>query len=166
MGSEPLRLAPITEADLPTLFAFESDPVASQMADFPSRDEVVFYQHWQQNVIGVPEAIAQGIWLQDKLIGSMLSWYDPKDRLIENSRLIGYWIGREYWGQGIATQALALFLPLLPKEPLFAYVAAHNIGSLKVIKRYGFIPAALTAEQAASLPEGLGLYKQSINKSA
>lgn len=160
MSHEKLSLMPITEADLPTLFTFESDPVASQMADFPSRDEAVFYQHWQQKVIAVPDAIAQGIWLQDKLIGSMLSWYNPKDSLIENGRLIGYWIGREYWGRGIATQALELFLPLLPKEPLFAYVAAHNIGSLKVIKRYGFMPMTLTVEQAIDLPEGLGLYKK------
>lgn len=160
MSREKLSLTPITEADLATLFAFESDPIASQMAHFPSRDKAAFYQHWQQKVISAPDAIAQGIWLQGQLIGSMLSWYNPKDSLIQNGRLIGYWIDREYWGQGIATQALALFLPLLPKAPLFAYVAAHNIGSLKVIKRYGFMAVALTAEQTRDLPEGLGLYKK------
>ncbi|WP_434939241.1 GNAT family N-acetyltransferase [Shewanella sp. HL-SH8] len=160
MNNVPLSLVPITEADLATLFAFESDPIASQMADFPARDKADFYLHWQQKVIGVPDAIAQGIWLQGQLIGSMLSWYDSNDSLIENGRLIGYWIDREYWGRGIATQALELFLPLLPKEPLFAYVAAHNIGSLRVIKRYGFMPVALTAEQAIGLPEGLGLYRK------
>ncbi|WP_434931117.1 GNAT family N-acetyltransferase [Shewanella sp. HL-SH5] len=160
MNNVPLSLVPITEADLATLFAFESDPVASKMADFPARDKADFYLHWQQKVIGVPDAIAQGIWQQGKLIGSMLSWCDPKDSLIENGRLIGYWINREYWGRGIATQALELFLPLLPKTPLFAYIAAHNIGSLKVIKRYGFMPVELTAEQAIGLPEGLGLYRK------
>jgi len=52
--------------------------------------------------------------------------------------LIGYWIGREYWGRGIATRALALFLKYVPTRPLFAFVATHNVGSAKVLMKCGF----------------------------
>lgn len=52
--------------------------------------------------------------------------------------LIGYWIGREYWGQGIATRALALFLDHVTTRPLFALVATHNVGSAKVLMKCGF----------------------------
>ena len=44
--------------------------------------------------------------------------------------LVGYWIGREYWGKGVASRALALFLMEVDERPLHAYVATHNAGSL------------------------------------
>lgn len=52
--------------------------------------------------------------------------------------LIGYWIGREYWGRGVATQALRLFVAEVPDRPLHAHVAAHNAGSIRVLQKCGF----------------------------
>ncbi|MCB0662863.1 MAG: GNAT family N-acetyltransferase, partial [Saprospiraceae bacterium] len=50
-----------------------------------------------------------------------------------------YWIDRAYWGQGIASKALATFLTLEPTRPLYGRVAFDNMGSQKVLEKCGFI---------------------------
>jgi RimJ/RimL family protein N-acetyltransferase len=39
-------------------------------------------------------------------------------------RLVGYGVGRDYWGRGVATAALLEFLGHETTRPLYAYVAA------------------------------------------
>src|SRR5918999_1935703 len=41
-------------------------------------------------------------------------------------------------GQGIATAALAAFLEELDTRPLYAHVATHNVGSIRVLEKCGF----------------------------
>ena len=53
-------------------------------------------------------------------------------------REVGYWIGRPYWDRGVATRALAQFLPLVATRPLYAHVARHNVGSRRVLEKCGF----------------------------
>ena len=52
---------------------------------------------------------------------------------------IGYWLGKQYWGKGIATRALAAFVKQLPERPLYAHVVKHNIGLLRVLEKNGFV---------------------------
>ena len=52
---------------------------------------------------------------------------------------MGYWIGKEYWGKGVATQALAQFLEDVKTRPLYAHVAKHNIASRRVLEKCGFV---------------------------
>ncbi|PKO03721.1 MAG: hypothetical protein CVU43_01655 [Chloroflexi bacterium HGW-Chloroflexi-5] len=56
-----------------------------------------------------------------------------------DEREVGYQLGNAFWGKGIATQALQLFLPLIPLRPLYGLTPAHNIGSQKVLTRCGFM---------------------------
>jgi len=51
---------------------------------------------------------------------------------------VGYWIGREFWGQGVATRALTLFLEVESRRPLHALAASDNTGSLRVLEKCGF----------------------------
>ncbi len=53
-------------------------------------------------------------------------------------REVGYWLGKEYWGKGIATKALEGFLKEIKIRPLYAHVAKHNIGSRRVLEKCGF----------------------------
>ena len=53
-------------------------------------------------------------------------------------REVGYWIGRGFWGRGVATRALAEFLRLEARHPLYAGVARHNAASLRVLQKCGF----------------------------
>lgn len=48
---------------------------------------------------------------------------------------ISYWIGKEYWGKGIATQAVLKFLELQRRRPLFARVAKDHIASIRMLEK-------------------------------
>ena len=53
-------------------------------------------------------------------------------------RDVTYWIGREHWGAGLATQALQLFLGEDSTRPIHARVATDNAGSIRVLEKCGF----------------------------
>lgn len=57
-------------------------------------------------------------------------------------RLVGSWIDKEHWGKGVATEALSLFLRLVAARPLYARVAKHNAGSVRVLEKCGFVAVA------------------------
>jgi len=128
-----VSLRPVEHADLPILYEHQADPAAAAMAAFPSRDLATFVAHW--TTIGVVESVvARAIVVDGEVVGHVVSWLEG-DR-----REVGYWIGRPWWGRGYATQALARLLEELPDRPLFAHVAAHNIGSRRVLEHCGFRP--------------------------
>ena len=64
--------------------------------------------------------------------GNIGSWPD------DSQQLVGYWVGRAWWGRGVATQALTLLLDKVSIRPLYAHVAKHNIGSIRVLDKCGF----------------------------
>ena len=64
---------------------------------------------------------------------------------------MGYWLGSDYWGKGIATQALRQFLQIDTVRPLYAHVAKHNLGSRRVLEKCGFVVVG-----AALIDEGEG----------
>jgi 8-oxo-dGTP diphosphatase len=55
---------------------------------------------------------------------------------------IGYWVGRRYWGHGVASEAVARLTSwafgTLGLETLIAYVADDNAGSMRVLEKEGF----------------------------
>jgi RimJ/RimL family protein N-acetyltransferase len=51
---------------------------------------------------------------------------------------VSYWLGREFWGRGIATQALAAFLEVIHTRPLYARAAQDNRASIRVLEKNGF----------------------------
>src|SRR5690606_23382047 len=56
-----------------------------------------------------------------------------------HTRLVGYWIGRAYWGRGVATAALTELVATHERtRPLHAYVARDNAGSVRVLEKCGF----------------------------
>ena len=55
---------------------------------------------------------------------------------------VSYWLGRDYWGKGIATQVLGDFSNWLFDKQDFYYLSAitseTNLGSQKVLEKNGF----------------------------
>ena len=127
-----VRLRDVTIEDLPIFFEHQRDPVANEMAAFPARDREAFMEHWTTNVLGDDTAGKWTILLDGEVVGNILSWADLGDTLV------GYWIGREHWGKGIATRALTLLLAEVDTRPLHAHVARHNAGSIRVLEKCGF----------------------------
>jgi RimJ/RimL family protein N-acetyltransferase len=127
-----VRLRDVEPADLPVFYEHQLDPDATAMAAFPARDRAAFDAHWATNVLGNAAAITRTILVEDHVAGYIGSW--PQD----GARLVGYWIGKEHWGKGVATRALAAFLHLVTERPLHAHVAKHNVASIRVLEKCGF----------------------------
>ncbi len=121
----------VTEADLPIFFEHQRDAAANRMADFPARDREAFMAHWTK-IAGDPTNITKTIVFGEHVAGNVVCW-GPSD-----DRAVGYWIGREYWGKGVATRALASFLRLVKTRPLYAHVAKNNVASVRVLQKCGF----------------------------
>lgn len=121
----------VTDEDLPLFFEHQCDEEALRMAAFASRDLDAFMTHWRTRVLR-SENVTRTIVVGDAVVGYVSSWDQ------DAQRLVGYWIGREYWGKGIATRALSAFLVFEPIRPLHAWVALHNLASIRVLEKVGF----------------------------
>ncbi|QNE19274.1 GNAT family N-acetyltransferase [Kribbella qitaiheensis] len=129
---EEVSLRAITPDDLPILFTFYSDPVSVAMVGMPPRDEEAFYAH-RAKVAANPENETRAITVGGECVGDMGSWVDE-----DGQRRLGYWIGQEYWGRGIATAALTALIGELTERPLYADVVTTNVGSIRVLQKCGF----------------------------
>ena len=130
--NDDVRLRNVEPDDLPIFFDQQLDPDATRMAAFPSRDRASFDAHWERNILGNPEAITRTILVDGDIAGNIGSW--RQDRI----RLVGYWIGKEYWGKRVGTRALAAFLSVVTDRPLYAHVVKHNVASIRVLEKCGF----------------------------
>lgn len=126
-----VQLRDVQQDDLQIFYEHQLDPEASQMAAFPSRDYETFMAHWGKSM-GEPTSTFKTILVDGEVVGSIVSWVQSEELRV------GYWLGKEYWGRGIATAALSLFLQHATTRPLIAYVAKHNIASIRVLQKNGF----------------------------
>lgn len=132
MHAQTVSLRDVEDADLPILFGYQNDPEANLMAAVNARDEDAFAALWYDAVTN-PEVTARVIVADGVLVGHVATF------IADGDRSVGYWIGREHWGRGCATRALAQFLELILTRPLHATIARTNIGSQKVLERCGFV---------------------------
>ncbi len=131
LGAGEIVLREVIPEDLPIFYAQQRDPEAARLAGFPSRDWESFSAHWAR-ILADDSLIQRAILVGGQVAGNIGRF--PQD----GEQLVGYWLGREYWGRGIATAALAAFLGELPERPLTAYVARHNAASRRVLEKCGF----------------------------
>ena len=71
--------------------------------------------------------------INDLVLGSVINFE------IEGEAEISFWIDRKYWGQGIATAALKVFLETGHLRPLHGRVALDNFRSQKVLEKCGLV---------------------------
>jgi RimJ/RimL family protein N-acetyltransferase len=126
-----VRLRSVEDRDLEVFFDHQADPRAAEMAAFPARDKDQFAAHWAK-VRADETLVARTIVADGRVAGNIGSWQES------GQQLLGYWVGREYWGRGVGTQALALFVDEVSIRPLYAHVAVHNVGSIRVLSKCGF----------------------------
>ena len=124
-------LRDIEPDDLPIFFEHQRDPVAVAMVVFRSREKAEFNAHWAK-ILADDTSLKKTIVADGQVAGHIASFMRDGDREI------GYWIERTLWGRGIASAALAAFLCLEQRRPLYAGVAPHNIASIRVLQKCGF----------------------------
>jgi RimJ/RimL family protein N-acetyltransferase len=124
-----VSLRDVNAADLPLLFEHQADTDAARLAAFKPRDWEAFMAHWKK-ILGDPSLTAKAIVFGDTVVGNIGVFGQPRE--------VGYWIGREHWGRGLATAALKEILSLCAERPLHAHVAKHNTASIRVLEKCGF----------------------------
>ena len=127
-----VRLREVQASDLEVFFEQARDPEAVRRARFPPRDREAFLAHWTTRVLGDPTVLVRAVTADGELAGSIVSWWK------DGRRFVGYWLGRQFWGRGIATTGLARFLELEPVRPLFADPYAGNTASVRLLEKCGF----------------------------
>ncbi|MFC0597648.1 GNAT family N-acetyltransferase [Streptomyces palmae] len=130
--TEEVRLRDVEEADLEVFFAQEHDPEAARRSRFTPRERESFMTHWTTRVLGDPTVHVRTVTVDGTVAGNLVAWWEG------SRRFIGYWLGREYWGRGVGTAALALFLDLEKTRPLHADPFAGNTGSVRLLEKHGF----------------------------
>jgi RimJ/RimL family protein N-acetyltransferase len=128
-----LTLREVRDEDLPLLFEQWADPVAAHMAAFTAPDHMdrdAFERRWSR--LRADETVLTRVIVVDDVAGTIGSWGDSGEREVT------YWIGRSYWGKGIATDALNAFLAGDQSRPLHARVASDNVASHRVLEKCGF----------------------------
>jgi RimJ/RimL family protein N-acetyltransferase len=124
-------LRDVIEQDVPIFFEHQRDPDAGRMAAFPVRELDAHAAHWAK--ILADDTLTKKTIVSDGRIAGNIVSFDQAGR-----QMVGYWIGKDHWGKGIATAALSAFLDHVPARPLYAYVAKHNVASIRVLSKCGF----------------------------
>ena len=133
-----VRLRPVEPADIPRLFELQLDPASNHMAKVKPRDAATFEAVWV-GVFADPRVVARAIVMRaspssssERVVGNISCFQrDGRD-------YVGYWIARDEWGKGFASQALSLLLAAVERRPLFARVAANNEAARRVLSECGF----------------------------
>ena len=135
MRADPVRtvtLRAVEPGDVECFYEFQLDPEACRMADFRSRDREASLAQWGR-ILADESVHPRTVLVDGAVAGHIVSFVED-----EGKREVGYWLGRDYWGKGIATRALAEFLQIEPERPLYAHAARANVASRRVLEKNGF----------------------------
>ena len=130
-----LEVRPVRERDLAVFFEQQLDPAANHMAAFTAEDPAdrdAFDAHWAK--ISGDERITIRTILFDEQVAGHIARFERFGQ-----PEVTYWLGKAYWGKGITSRALALFLEQVKARPLFARVAKDNVASMRVLEKCGFV---------------------------
>ncbi|GHG95589.1 N-acetyltransferase GCN5 [Streptomyces lanatus] len=132
MDTADVSLREVLDADLEAFLVYEHDPEALRRSRFTPRPRDAFMKHWRTSVLGDETCLVRTVLAGGEVAGSIVSWWEGE------RRFLGYWLGRPYWGRGIGTRALALFLAAEPTRPLYADPFHANTASVRLLEHHGF----------------------------
>lgn len=135
MNLPPLQLTKTVAADLEDFFAFQLDEEANYLAAFTAKDpndKTAYITKYTAHMVD-PNINMQTIRLEEEIVGSIARFMLGEDAGLT------YWISKQYWGRGIATQALKIFLQMETIRPILAFTVFDNLGSQKVLLKNGFV---------------------------
>ena len=142
LETDRLILRPWKEADAEECFRYASDPAVGPMAGWPPHADREETQRVIRDVLSVPENYAV-VWKETGLpVGS--AGIALRGGLVrgEKEGELGYWVGKPYWGRGIAPEASRVLLQHafedLGLERVWCGYFEGNRKSEKVQRKVGF----------------------------
>ena len=130
-----MQLRPVAASDLPTFFEHQRDPLGVHMAAFTTEDpddRARFDAHWRR-LLGDPSIVMRTVEVEGQPAGHVSSFIG------DMGTEVTYWLGRDYWGRGIATAALQALLQVDSRRPLRSRAAPNNGASIRVLEKCGFV---------------------------
>ncbi len=129
-----ITLREVMDTDLAIFFEHQQDKEAVYMAAFTSKDpsdRVAFDAHWAK-IRASPSSINRSVEIDGQVAGHIASFE------MFGHREITYWLGRKFWGQGVATAALRKLLEVDLTRPIYGSAAQDNTRSIRVLEKCGF----------------------------
>lgn len=128
-------LRDVAESDLPIFYEQQLDPQANYMAAFVAEDptdQAAFIAHWAK--IRADSSTMNRTIVADGQVAGHIASFVMFDQL-----QVSYWLGKDFWGKGIATRALLEFLKLQTTRPIYGRAASDNSASIRVLEKCGFV---------------------------
>jgi len=145
METSRILLRPWRERDAETLFKYASDPDVGPRAGWPPHQSVEESLEIIRTVFHNDTTWAIELKTTGEPVGCMgfMPKFEMKIPAREGDALIGYWVGKPYWNQGICTEALQLMLDHIRQTKAApSLVSSHfvdNPASGRVMEKCGFI---------------------------
>ena len=143
LTTERCRVRPFRPSDLESLVKHANDPlVASQLRDrFPHPYTLEIGRAFLQAVAVAEPIESFAIEVHGAAVGGV--GVHPGSDVARASAEIGYWLGREYWGRGIATAAVRAVADYFLDTAVYCRLHAHtfegNLASQRVLEKCGFV---------------------------
>lgn len=138
-----VRLRRYRADDRDRLVAIADNPrVSRYLADcFPQPYRSADADRWLELVAKEVRPCNFAVEWEGNLVGG--AGIDPLGDIYAGTAEIGYWLGEEYWGKGLAARALRLLTGYAFEELLFvrlqALVFAENPASMRVLEKNGYV---------------------------
>src|SRR5258708_8138285 len=135
---ESITIREVESSDIETFYEHEIGPEAIRMAAFvceDPKDKVAFDAHWDK-ILNSSQITKRTIVAEGQVAGH-ISCY-PHGENLE----VTYWLGREFWGRGLATQDINRMLHPVADRATFARVATRTTRAIRVLAKCGFITSA------------------------
>ncbi|KAL5566944.1 hypothetical protein UlMin_030108 [Ulmus minor] len=136
-----ITLRPFNLTDVNDLMLFAGDDRVTQNLRWKTLTSIDEALTFIKDVC-IPHPWRRSICINDRSIG-FISVFPGSNEEDKYKAFIGYGVAPQYWGQGVATQALKIAVPQVFKDfpdlvRLEAEVFAENKGSQRVLEKVGF----------------------------
>ena len=115
-----VSLRPLEDRDLDTIFQQVTDPESIRMAAFTAEDQTdrrAFLDRTSR--LRADKSVLHLVIDVDGAAAGTIGFFR-----IDDQPEVTYWVGRTYWGKGIASAALQILLAEIAERPLFARAAS------------------------------------------
>ena len=150
METARILLRPWRDSDAPELFKYASDPEVGPRAGWPPHKSVEESLNIIRTLFHNPTTWAIVLKVTSEAIGAI--GYGPscdcKLPARDGEPIVGYWVAKPFWSQGICTEALTLMLEhIRATTDIPSLISGHfidNPASGRVMEKCGFIPTGET----------------------
>jgi [ribosomal protein S5]-alanine N-acetyltransferase len=156
LETERLYIRRFEEKDLPDFYAYASDAMVGPSAGWKPHESMEESEGILKEFIKSADIFAMEHKKEGKIIGS-LGLHEDRKRDFKGVRMLGYAMGKDYWGQGLMTEAVNALLEYafieLDMKIISAYHYPFNQRSKRVLLKAGFTLEG-TLKMASTLYDG------------